>query len=158
MTSFDEPEDPLWDDPEDRAADLDEIDGVTYDPSRAPSAERWLELDEQERILLVRGAHRRLGADLPTAEQRRLHAIAHAVAENQLAADEPPEARKTLERLLRAGVNRHSAIHAIGNEIVAVLFDVLKEGKPFEPGGYEGALRSIDPQDWVHDTAGQPDV
>jgi hypothetical protein len=46
-----------------------------YDPLEAPDPEEWLELDEQERIDLVRDYHRRAGIRLPN---EKLHAIVEA--------------------------------------------------------------------------------
>lgn len=158
MTTHEDADATRPDDPEDEFAGLYEVNGLTYDPSEAPDAEAWLALDEQERMMLIQAGHHRLGAELPTEKQRRLHAIAHTVAENQLAEDTPPEARQTMERLLQAGVKRHSAVHAIGNEIVAVMHQLLTQGEKLEPGTYEAALESIDPEEWIGDTAGLPDA
>ena len=53
-----------------------------YDPLEAPDPEEWLELDEQERIDLVREYHRRAGIHLPN---EKLHATLHAIVEAQIA-------------------------------------------------------------------------
>ena len=61
-----------------------------YDPSQPPDPNEWLELDEQERSLLVEDHHRRARIDLPNAT---LHATMHVVVENQLAANDEPVVR-----------------------------------------------------------------
>lgn len=45
-----------------------------------------------------------------------LHVSMHSVIENQLEQNTPPEARKALTALLKRGVARHEAIHAIASE------------------------------------------
>ena len=129
----------VWDDP----------DGPIYDAQVAPEADDWLALDEGERMLLVEDHHTRIGDALPTEEQRRLHAIAHVIVENQLAEDAPPEARQTLARLLDAGMDRHAAVHAIGNEVVTLMHELRTSGEPLQAGQYEQALHAIDPADWI---------
>jgi hypothetical protein len=62
-----------------------------YDPLEAPDPDEWLELDEQERIDLVRDYHRRAGIRLPN---EKLHATLHAIIEAQIAlGDETPAGR-----------------------------------------------------------------
>jgi Domain of unknown function (DUF1841) len=97
-----------------------------YDPLEAPDPEEWLELDEQERIDLVRSYHRRAGISPPN---EKLHATMHAIVEAQIAlADETPAAR-IAQRLIGEGLDRHDAIHAIGMMLAEHLFDPLKSTK-----------------------------
>lgn len=60
-----------------------------------------------------------------------LHALAHVIVENQLAED-LPEARRALERLLGEGLDRHDAIHAIASVLMGHFWNLLK--KPQGPG------------------------
>src|SRR5437870_8278449 len=94
-----------------------------YDPSQPPDPNEWLELDEQERSLLVEDHHRRARIDLPNAT---LHATMHVVVENQLAANDEPVVR-ALARLMKEGLSRHDAVHAIGSVVAQQIFDLLKE-------------------------------
>src|SRR3954466_13544420 len=82
-----------------------------YDPLVAPAAEEWLELDESERIWLVQDYHRRMRIELPDAQ---VHAMIHAVVENQIAAGDALPVQRTMQRLLSEGLDRHDALHAIG--------------------------------------------
>jgi hypothetical protein len=93
-----------------------------YDPSASPDPDEWLELDEQERSLLVDDYHRRARVELPNAT---LHATIHVVVENQLATADEPVAR-ALSRLMKDGLTRHDAIHAIGSVVAENIFDLLK--------------------------------
>lgn len=61
-----------------------------YDPEHAPNPDEWLELGEQERILLVEQYHRFSRAKLPNLTA---HAVFHAIVENQIAAGLEPVLR-----------------------------------------------------------------
>lgn len=89
-----------------------------YDPLIAPDPKKWLMLDEQERLDLVEDYHWRARVDLPN---EKVHAIAHAVVENQIAIGEELRVERTLRRLMAEGLDRHDAIHAIG----LVCFELL---------------------------------
>jgi hypothetical protein len=102
----------------DAAMDEDEEE-YQYDALVAPLPEHWLELDEMERIWLVQDYHRRAGIALPDGE---MHAMIHAVVENQIAAGSALPVQVTLERLMQEGLDRHDALHAIG----AVLAEHLR--------------------------------
>jgi hypothetical protein len=54
-----------------------------YDASKSPDPEQWLELDESDRIDLVKRYHIR--AKRPVGENERLHAAAHVIVENRVA-------------------------------------------------------------------------
>jgi hypothetical protein len=82
----------------------------TYDPMMAPDAAEWLGLDEQERIDLVVGYHREAHIEVPG---ETMHAALHTVVENQVA-EKVQEVNATMARLLRQGLDRHDAVHAIG--------------------------------------------
>lgn len=55
---------------------------MRYDPATAPDPQKWLALDETQRIELVSVYHRRTRAKLPDVH---LHAIVHVIVENQFA-------------------------------------------------------------------------
>ena len=93
-----------------------------YEPSKAPAPTEWLALDEQERVVLVEDFHRRARVDLPNV---KLHATMHVVAENQLASNDEPVVR-ALARLIKEGLTRHDAIHAIGSVAAEQIYDLLK--------------------------------
>lgn len=95
-----------------------------YDPEVSPDASDWLDLDEDERIILVEEYHRDARLPLPKAA-RRLHATIHAVVENQVALADEPVVR-ALTRLRNEGLSRHDAIHAIGSAVAEQIYDLLK--------------------------------
>lgn len=95
-----------------------------YDPEVAPDGEDWLALDEGERLLLVEWYHRDARADIPKAA-RRLHSSMHVVVENQLASNDELVVR-ALARLMKEGLSRHEAVHAIGSVVAENIYDILK--------------------------------
>ena len=94
-----------------------------YEPLQGPDSDEWFALDERERVILVEEYHESEEVNLPNL---RIHASFHAVVENQIASGDPPEVLVTLERLLREGLNRHEAIHAIGSVLSEQIFNVMK--------------------------------
>jgi hypothetical protein len=95
-----------------------------YDPLIEPSPADWLALDEQVRIDLVEAYHRRAGIHVPRAT---LHAIMHAIVENQIALGDQLPVRRTAERLMAEGLDRHDAIHAIGSVLAVHLNNITRE-------------------------------
>ena len=72
-----------------------------------------------------------------------MHVSMHSVIENQLAQNTPLEVRKALDALLKRGVSRHEAIHAIAYEFNMELFPVLKHSHPFNNSVYKRRLEKI---------------
>jgi Domain of unknown function (DUF1841) len=94
---------------------------MKYDPNQLMNAKEWSELDEGEQTQLVMEYHRRVRAKLPNLQ---LHCTLHVVIENQaLLGDETPVAA-TLLRLVKEGLNRHDAIHAIAAELAVMMFNI----------------------------------
>jgi hypothetical protein len=69
-------------------------------------------MDEQEQMMLVMEYHRQAGVELPN---ETIHAVMHVVVENQIGLGDELSAQATLERLMREGLDRHEAIHAVGS-------------------------------------------
>jgi hypothetical protein len=60
---------------------------VKYDPEIAPDATRWLDADEEERLLAIRRYHERSAENL--GEGAKAHFVIHNTVENQLAEGHP---------------------------------------------------------------------
>ena len=118
-----------------------------YDPSQTPDPTEWLELDEQERILLVEQYHRRARVDLPNV---KLHATIHVVVENQLASMDEPVVR-ALARLLKDRLSRHDAVHAIGSVVAEQIYDLLKlkDAPETSRARYYAAIERLTAADWL---------
>lgn len=123
---------------------------MRYDPATAPNPGEWLALDETQRLELVSAYHRRTRAKLPNT---RLHAIVHAIVENQLA-ERIALVRDALERLRAEGLDRHDSIHAIGSVLIGHMWNLMREGatKPDPNGPYFQALRTLTASSWREGT------
>ncbi len=86
---------------------------TNYDPAIAPDPTVWLALGEQERIYLVEKHHRVAKVKLPHIT---LHASFHVVVENQVAEGLQSTVR-AMDRLMKEGLSRHDALHAIGSVV-----------------------------------------
>jgi len=95
---------------------------MRYNARVAPDPQAWLELNEQERIDLVIKYHRRNRQ--PMGENPLAHGAVHVAVENQVALGDVTVVPATLVRLMREGLDRHDAIHAIGNVLIGIIFDV----------------------------------
>ena len=118
-----------------------------YDPYVDPGPGEWLGNDERTRLALVREYHRRDGFESP---DERLHAAIHVVVEDQLAMGEVVVV-ETMERLRRAGLNRHETVHAIGSVLAELIVNVLSERTNQEDiaDSYTDALRALTPEAWL---------
>jgi hypothetical protein len=96
---------------------------MRYDATTAPDPEAWLQLEEQERIDLVIAYHRHY--HLTMGHSPKLHGTVQAIVENQIAAGDATVVSATLARLMREGLDRHDAIHAIGSVLAGIIFDVV---------------------------------
>ena len=76
-------------------------------------------------------------------QQQRLKTAIIEVVENQLEANDPPEIKETLDRLVSEGYSSMESKELIGNVVVVEVFEVLKEGKPFDLDRYVAALRRL---------------
>lgn len=112
-------------DPRAQESALEETKGAIrkYDPFAEPDPEQWLALDEQERIDLVAEYHRRARIRVP---RQKVHAVFHVIVESQIADAELP-VRRTAQRLMSEGLDRHQAIHAIGSVLAAHIHDLMRK-------------------------------
>lgn len=118
-----------------------------YDPHKSPNPDEWLELDEQERILLARAYHKPMQEHIPSMET---HAIVHAIVENQLA-EGLKEAQDALQRLMAEGLDRHDAIHAIGSVLLEHIAYVMRKkvsGKKANKR-YDRRLKALTVDNWM---------
>ena len=119
---------------------------MKYDPATAPDPEKWLALEDTQRLDLVSAYHRRMRVKLPKAH---LHAAVHVIVESQLA-EGFNLAKDALNRLRAEGLDRHEAIHAIGSVLIGHVRDLMREGAttPDSNGPYVQALRMLTARDW----------
>ncbi len=60
-----------------------------------------------------------------------LHVLLEAVVEKQVQDKNPPETKKTVERLVKEGFSGHAARAAVASLLIPFIFKVLKEKEPF---------------------------
>lgn len=94
-----------------------------YDPAMAPDPAVWLALEEDERMELIEVYHRRARIRLPNLA---LHAAVHTMVENQIAMGDELPVQRTVERLVREGLDRHEALHAVGEEAMAYMSELMQ--------------------------------
>lgn len=87
-------------------------------------------------------------ADQPQATNPALRAAILEVVDNQLRDDTPPEARQTLERLVQMGYTREGARELIATAVITEIFEVMKEGRPYDEARYLAALARLPTLPW----------
>lgn len=65
------------------------------------------------------------------------------IVENQLKANDPPETRKTLERLAAEGYSEDEAKRLLGCVVTSEIFDVLKKKESFNLERFVKALNTL---------------
>ncbi|HEX8209408.1 MAG TPA: hypothetical protein VF584_04395 [Longimicrobium sp.] len=119
-----------------------------YDPDRSLDPEWWLALDEHERIRLVEEYHRKARVRLPNATA---HAVFHVIVENQVALGSEIPVAATLARLMKMGLDRHDALHAISSVLAAHMHQLFQDepSLPEDPNvAYFAALAKLTPRSW----------
>ena len=118
---------------------------MRYDPVVGPDAAEWLELDDGERVVVVRQYHERANERAGNPE---LHAIIHVTVETQLA-EGHPDVKAAFERLSREGLDRHNVVHAIGSVVAEQIYGVMKSQRPHDPQEYARRLNDLTAEAWL---------
>ena len=118
---------------------------MRYDAAVGPDPSEWADLDEAERIAIVRRYHRR--ARMPVGGSPELHAAIHVAVESQLV-DEHPAAKTAYERLSREGLERHDVIHAIGSVLAGELYGIMKSKRVHDAAEYARRLGALTAEGW----------
>jgi hypothetical protein len=101
-----------------------------YDPEVTPDAVEWLAASEEVRIQFAEDFHVRAKIKGPGLKS---HAAIHAIVENQIALNHPPNMR-AMKRLQSGGLSRHDAIHAIGSMIAEMFYQLNTSSEEIEEG------------------------
>lgn len=72
-----------------------------------------------------------------------MKAIILEVVENQMRDNDPPETRKTYDRLIREGHSDEDAKRLIGSVVASEIFDILKKKEEFNHERYVKALNNL---------------
>jgi hypothetical protein len=65
------------------------------------------------------------------------------IVDNQIRDNDPPETLQTLTRLKNAGHSEDEARKLIAAVVAVEIYDVLKQGRPFDPKRFVGALNKL---------------
>ena len=76
-------------------------------------------------------------------DQIRLRKLIFEVIENQIKANNPPETKQTLDKLLEEGHSHEEAMKLIGCVVTSEIFDVLKHQRAYDPVRYVNALKQL---------------
>ncbi|MCU7937488.1 MAG: hypothetical protein KZQ99_21965 [Candidatus Thiodiazotropha sp. (ex Dulcina madagascariensis)] len=118
-----------------------------YDPLTQPNTEEWLGATENERVSAVREYHEKSNEDLDE-KALAIHSAIHVIVETQLAigVELLPE---TMAKLIRQGLNRHEAIHAIGAIISGDILAIIRgEKTESSPKQYRKKFEKITAKRW----------
>ncbi len=77
-----------------------------------------------------------------------LRAVILEVVDNQLRANDPPETRSTLDRLVGEGYSQQEAKKLIACVVTSEIFDMMKNKKKFNPARYRAALAKLPQLPW----------
>jgi hypothetical protein len=72
-----------------------------------------------------------------------LRAAIMDIVHNQVRDGTPPEVRATLDRLVAEGHTREQAEELIACVVSSEIFDILKQGQPYNESRYVGALQKL---------------
>lgn len=88
---------------------------------------------------------------MSTNDTTRLKKAILEVVQTQLRDNDPPETRKTLERLMNEGFTEQEAMKLIGYVAANEVFAVIKEGRPYNEKKYLAALQALPKEPWDTD-------
>ncbi|MFO7983376.1 MAG: hypothetical protein R6V08_08000 [Desulfuromonadales bacterium] len=80
---------------------------------------------------------------METEKSQRIKSAIIEVVDTQIATDDPPETKQTLDRLVSEGFSEKESKELIGTVVVAELFDVMQEEKEFDIDRYVDALDKL---------------
>jgi len=121
--------------PPPRAGDVDEDDIALM--IEAERRERILRDHPEYRDAIDRGVQR-VGEVNP-----RAHIVLHETVDAQLAGNEPPEVRAAYERLVTAGHEPHSVLHAIAEALGREVWAAQRDRRPFDNARYRARLAAL---------------
>ena len=118
---------------------------MKYDPERHVDPAAWDAADEAERMNAVVQYHQRKKIRMPSLQA---HAAIHTAVENQIAMGDSFPAKATLARLMREGLDRHDAVHALGSVVSGEIYRMLKEKTPCDRAEYALKLERLTAESW----------
>ncbi len=97
---------------------------IEYDPQIEPEREDWITLDDSERIDIIVQYHKLHSIRLPNLN---IHAAIHLIVENQVSLGDEIPVKRTVDRLVSEGLERHDAIHAVGQVLIEHMYAIVND-------------------------------
>jgi len=72
-----------------------------------------------------------------------LHLSIHQTVENQVTINNPEITGQTIEKLIKHGMDRHEAIHAVGNVLIDEMFYMGRDKRPFDEKRFSRKMRRL---------------
>lgn len=125
-----------------------------YDPDRGPDPEAWLALEQTERVEAIerwadRASHSPAAATAGKLPNRRVYAVMLATVETQIARGDELPVAATLERLVRLGMSRREAVHALATVLAETTYDAFYGEAAGDPeAAYHAELAKLTPEAW----------
>jgi len=121
---------------------------MKYNPLIEPDARQWLTVADAKKLELVLKYHRGTRAELPN---EKLHAVVHAIIENQVALGDETPVAEAVQRLMGEELDRHMAIHAVGCVLAKYIYEI-KSSKDNQARDFHSAyfdeVRVLTAQQW----------
>lgn len=76
-------------------------------------------------------------------DPKRVRAVLREVLETQIRTGEPPETRKTFDRLVASGIHKNEVWRLLSVVLMCELFDVMKNERPFDQERYVEMLKAL---------------
>ena len=124
--------------------------------SRARADATASEEERHERVLAEHPGYRaavELGEDMVAGVNPRAHIVMHEAIEEQLAANDPPEARAAYERLAARGHADHAIVHALADVLVREIWHAQKEHRELDRANYAARLAALPESSEAQETA-----
>ncbi|MBS1269771.1 MAG: hypothetical protein MAG794_00722 [Gammaproteobacteria bacterium] len=116
---------------------------------RRSAARSWRHLSSDVRFLPVKKKDDMIVNANTSEGQRTGEAIIEAV-ENQLRENDPPEVKRTLERLMGMGETRENAMRYIACALSVEIYEAMKSEPPYDEERYTRNLKKLPelPDEW----------
>jgi len=125
---------------------------MNYNPAKPLDADHWLAHEEDERLYAIQCWLADINGG--EADDCLIWAVPILAIENQIAMNDPPVTRATMERLLSAGTDRMTAIQAMSEVMHDALAAVMEGHQEHDPEAWARALDQIDPAEIGRDDPG----
>ena len=121
---------------------------LQYNPEVTQNPSDWLAMDEEDRIQLIEEYHHSKRIKMGSV---KAHAMFHSMVENQIV-EGVESVVHAMDRLIKQGLSRHDAIHAIGSIIAEQFYEATNNegtsgGSPQDR--FNEKVNRLNAKDWL---------